>query len=86
MRQPSHMMGSLLSADNAGTRNDLLPLLCIAFTVQPSSKSASHSALLVTCLVADLLSNLKITRVSTPGNEFMTHRMSVFTNWSLVAL
>ena len=54
-------MWSLLSADKTGTRNDLLPLLCIAFTVQPSSKSASHSAPLVTCLVADLLSNVKIT-------------------------
>jgi len=79
-------MGSLLSPHNAETSNDLLPLFCIAFTIQRSSKSASHSALLVTGLVTDILSNLNIARVSTSGNEFMTHCMSVFTNCSLVAL
>ena len=71
------MSGSVLSPDIAGTRDDLIPLLSIAFRIQPSSKSASHSALLVTCLVTDMLSNRKIARVSTSGNEFMTHRMYI---------
>jgi len=80
------MMGSQLGPDNAETRNDLLPLLCVAFTIQPSSTSASHSALLVTCLVTDILSNLNIARVSVSGNEFMARRTSVFTNCSLETL